>query len=167
MKTPLILCFVAALAASPLLAADKEANSSNVTVSFHEPDNFSDARERFGGGTDENLLNILAKHLQKVAGKHLASGQKLEVTFTDVDLAGDFLPVRPNMDHVRIIKDVYIPRMVLTFKLTDAEGKVLKSGERKLSDMTFMSNITPVGRNEPLFYDKALLSDWVEKEFKS
>jgi hypothetical protein len=33
--------------------------------------------------------------------------------------------------------------------------------------MNFMSNISIVGRNDPLFYDKALLSDWISKEFKS
>jgi hypothetical protein len=30
-----------------------------------------------------------------------------------------------------------------------------------------MNNINPIGRSDPLYYDKALLSDWISKEFKS
>jgi hypothetical protein len=33
--------------------------------------------------------------------------------------------------------------------------------------MNFMNNLGLIGRNDPLFYDKALLSDWLEKELKN
>ncbi len=168
MKTrPSILFLVAALTAGSICTANEAAPASNVTVVFKDADKFTDARSRFGGSTDQSYLDILSEHLQKVASRQLQPGQKLEITVTDVDLAGDFLPVRPQMDQVRIIKDVYIPRVQLSFKLTDASGKVLKSGDRQLSDMNFMNNSNIIGRNEPLFYDKALLTAWVEKEFKS
>lgn len=167
MKTRPALLFVAVLAASSLFASDKDAQPTNVVVTFHEPEKFTDARSRFASDTDQGYLDIINEHLQKAAGRRLAPGQKLEITINDVDLAGDFLPVRPQMDQIRIIKDVYIPRVSLTFKLIDADGKVLKEGERKLSDMSFMSNASLIGRNEPLFYDKTMLTEWVDKEFKS
>lgn len=166
MKTSTTLLILAAMAAgSTLMAA--EAKSSDVTVKFNESDKFTDAASSFNGGTDPHYLEILSTHLQKVADREIAPGHKLEVTFTDIDLAGDFVPSSNNMQDVRIIKDIYIPRLTLSFKLLDADGKVIKEGQRRLTDLSFMNNISIIDRNHPLFYDKALLSDWVRKEFKS
>jgi hypothetical protein len=165
--TPRFL-LAAALAVSATAAFAADAKPSNVSVTFHEPEKFTDVRSAFGSDTDEYYLDVLKTHLQEKAGKQLAAGQKLEITVNDVDLAGDFIPGRdPSMDRVRIVKDIFIPRIKLSFKLIGADGKVLKEGDRMLSDMNFMSNISIVGRNDPLFYDKALLSDWISKEFKS
>lgn len=167
MKTSTTLLLVAALAAGSVYAADAAPKTSNVTVTFHESDKFTDARSSFGSSTDEYYLTMLSDHLKKVAGKQLAAGQKLEITISDVDLAGDFLPGNPNTQDIRIIKEIYVPRVKLTFKLLDAEGKVVKEGERKLSDLNYTNNIGLIDRDQPLFYDKALLTDWVKKEFKS
>ncbi|MES1169015.1 MAG: DUF3016 domain-containing protein, partial [Oleiharenicola lentus] len=115
---------------------------------------------------DQYYLDQLSDHLKKVAARHMADGQKLEVTITDVDLAGDFIPGNASSQDVRIIKEIYIPRIKLSFRLLDADGHVLKEGERKLTDLNFMSNIGLIGRDQPLFYDKALLTDWAQKELK-
>lgn len=169
-KHPYLL-LAAILAGGSLFGADKKSKEKpqidNVTVAFQEPDKFTDARSDFGSMTDERLLDVLSDHLKKTATKKLAAGQKLEVTIKDVDLAGDFIPGRPSINEVRIIKEIYIPRISLSFKLTDASGAVIKEGDRRLSDMNFMQNLSIMGRNEPLFYDKQLITDWVSKEFKS
>lgn len=154
-------------ATASVFAKDKVETPSNVTISYKDSDKFTDARSSFGFSTDQYYLDTLSDHLKKVAGKKLAAGQKLEVTVTDVDLAGEFLPIHGGMDQVRIVKDIFTPKIVLTFKVIDATGKVVKEGERHLTDLNFMSNLGIIGRNEPLFYDKALLTDWVNKEFKS
>lgn len=171
MKTPyprLILAAALALGAISVYAANPVAKPANVTVTFHEPDKFTDARASFGGPTEDYYLDILKKTIQERAALNIAPGQKLEVTITDVDLAGDFLPGRAaGSEDIRIIKEIYRPRITLNFKLLGADGKVVKEGDRMLSDMNFMNNISIIGRNDPLFYDKALLKDWVEKEFRS
>ncbi len=168
MKTRILpLILVALLATGSVFAKDKPEKPSNVTVTFKDSDKFTDARSSFGFGTDQGYLDLLSDHLKKVAGQKLAAGQKLEVTVTDVDLAGEFLPTGRNPDQIRVIKEIFRPRIELTFKLTDASGQVVKEGERKLTDLNFMSNLDIVGRNEPLFYDKALLTDWAKAEFKS
>lgn len=168
MKTMLSpsLLLAAALAAGSMLNA-AESKSDDVSVAFHEPKKFTDARSHFGGDTDDHYLDTLATHLKRIAPKHLAPGMKLEVTFTDIDLAGDFVPGSIRHQDVRIIKDIYIPRQKLMFKVIDANGQVVAEGERRLSDLNFMNNTSIIGRNEPLFHDKALLSDWIAKEFKS
>jgi len=168
MKTipKLLLVIAAALAAGSVVASADE-KSSNVTVTFHEADKFTDVRSHFGGRTDEGYLEMLSKHLQEVAEKRLAPGQKLEVTITDIDLAGDYLPTGARSQDVRIIREIYIPRVRLSFKLLDETGKVINEGERRLANLDFMNDIRLAGRSDPLFYDKNLLSDWINKEFKS
>ncbi len=168
MKTKLFpsLLLAAAFAAGSMLNA-AESRSEDVTVNFHEPTKFTDARSHFGGETDQHYLDTLAAHLKRIAPKHLAPGMKLEVTFTDIDLAGDFVPGDARSQDVRVIKEIYIPRQKLAFKLINADGQVVAEGERRLSDLNFMNNMSIIGRNEPLFHDKALLNDWIAREFKS
>jgi hypothetical protein len=147
--------------------AEDDAKNESVSVSFHESEKFTDARSSFGGDTDKHYLETLAKHLKASAQKRLAPGQKLEVTFTDIDLAGDFVPTNANAHDVRVIRDIWIPRQKITFRLLDESGLVIKEGERRLTDLNFMNNTGIIGRNEPLFYDKALLTDWVAKELRT
>jgi hypothetical protein len=165
MKNRFTLLFITALAAGSLLTA-AETKESPVTVKFNESEKFTDAASHLGGGTDQHYLDTLAEHLQRVAAHRLAPGQKLEVTFTDIDLAGDFLPSRAAGADIRVVKDIYIPRQTLFFRLLDADGKVVKEGERRLTDLNFMSNTNLIDRNLPLYYDKALISDWVRREFR-
>ncbi|RXK56008.1 DUF3016 domain-containing protein [Oleiharenicola lentus] len=163
--TPSLLMAAALVACSALMAED--AKKESVSVAFHESDKFTDARSSFGGETDKHYLDTLATHLKKSAERRLAPGQKLEVTFTDIDLAGDFVPTNANAHDVRVIRDIWIPRQKLTFRLLDEQGQVIKEGERRLTDLNFMNNPGLIGRSEPLFYDKALLTDWIAKELKS
>lgn len=157
----------AVLSTGSLFAKKEKApeKPSNVTVNFEDSDDFTDARSDFGFGTDEGYLDIISRHLKATAGRLLAEGQKLEITVTDVDLAGEFLPTsRP--EQIRVIKEIFRPRITLNFKLTNAAGAVVKEGDRTLTDLNFMNNLGVIGRNEPLYYDKTMLSDWVNKEFK-
>ena len=170
MKTTPILFLTAALIAGGCQSAQTSSapsKSDNVAVNFLESDKFTDVRESFGDSPSQHYLDLLSKHLQHTAAVLLPPGQKLTVTFTDIDLAGDFLPMNSSLQDVRVIKDIYMPHMSLSFKITDADGKVLKEGSRRLTDLNFMNNLGLIGRNEPLYYDKALLSDWVSKELKS
>jgi hypothetical protein len=140
---------------------------ASVTVDFQNPEQFRDVRESLGGGTDENALSALRTYLQENAPTFLQPGQKLRVTFTDIDLAGDFPTAGGGrFDRVRLIRSIYIPRQEITFELTDPSGAVLKHGKRTLTDMNFQSNGLRIGSDQPYFYDKVLLEDWLRKEFK-
>lgn len=139
--------------------------AADITVEFQNPDDFRDVRDSLGGSTDQNALAALRTWLQENAPAHLAAGQKLRVTFTDIDLAGDFLP-GANVDRVRIIRGVYIPRMELSFAVTDAAGQVVKEGTRTLTNLDFQTTGRRIGSDQSFFYDKMLLEDWLRKEFK-
>jgi hypothetical protein len=90
----------------------------------------------------------------------------LEVTFTAVDLAGEFEPWRgPQWGDVRIVRDLYPPRLGLEFRLVDAAGRVVRTGQRALSDLAFLMKLTGGFRDDPLRHEKALLDDWLRAEF--
>ena len=70
----------------------------------------------------------------------------------------------PQWSDVRVVKDIYPPAIKLAFQLTDAEGHVLKQGDRNLRDMAFMMALS-IDRNDSRRYEKALLDDWLREEF--
>lgn len=148
--------------------ADTGVTAADVTVNFEQPDKFTDASENVGGGADDYVLDSLRAYLKETAPTYLKAGEKLTVTFNDVDLAGDVPPnTRAAGQDIRIVKPIYVPRQAIAFKLTDASGTVLKEGTRTLSNINFQSDsINPRSRSEPFFYDKQLLLEWLRSEFK-
>jgi len=141
--------------------------TEHVRVSWTDTDNFAETRESRGRGlaSTDLLLQQLGKHLSKRAERQLAPGQRLDVRFTDLKLAGGFEPWHgPQYNDVRIIKDIYPPRMELSFTLTAADGSVIASGDRKLRDMGFLTHST-VNSTDNLRYEKRMLDDWLRREF--
>jgi hypothetical protein len=160
--------FVAlSVVAAAFAAGPKSAPRTEVT--FSDPEKFADAADGPRGtdmGRDQNLAE-LRDYIVSKAQSYVPEGQKLSVTITDVDLAGEIEPWRSAQMHdVRIIKSIYAPRIDLSFKLTDATtGAVIKEGTRQLRDQTFDMNIRP-DRNNPRVYENGLLDDWIRAEFK-
>src|SRR5881227_3849282 len=99
------------------------APSGDVTVNFTDPDKFTDVRDSVNGGPSKYYLEEIARYVKEEASKHISAGQKLTVTFKDIDLAGDIPP--GSIHDVRIIKEIYIPRMEFHFQLVDSTGAVI------------------------------------------
>ncbi|MET0654813.1 MAG: DUF3016 domain-containing protein [Pseudoxanthomonas sp.] len=140
-----------------------------VSVDWTDPAQFSDIR--YSGNSWEakrgNWVEQLAEYLQKSADKRLPPGERLQVTITDIKRAGQYEPWRgPNLQNTRVVRDLYPPRISLTFKRTDAQGNVIDQGERKLIDSGFLQGSTPLGDSDPLRYEKSLLDDWLRKYLK-
>lgn len=172
MKTPslfktLLALVGLAVAASPVWAVNQKSGEVRVTVNFQDPAKFTDVRDSdFGDYERTTYLDSLREHLVDKGRMYVGEGFKLAVTFTDIDMAGDFEPWRgPRFSDIRIVKDIYPPRVVFTFQLTDASGKVVKEGKRELRDMAFLSKITMGFRDDPVRHEKALLDDWLREEF--
>jgi len=138
-----------------------------VEVVFLHPEKYTDVRDAFGASEmgRDGILTQLRDYLVLETMPCVPEGQKLTITFTDIDLAGDYEPWHgaQAMD-VRVVKEIYPPKMDLEFKLTGADGKVAKEGKRQLRDLLFMSR-PYLNRDDALHYDKALLEDWLHKEF--
>jgi hypothetical protein len=171
MKTHLPIMATAGLSlmlASVAWAKEPPARVSRVEVNLVEPENFTDFKNSYAyseSGRD-NLVSQFTAHLEWLARTYVPEGAKLVIKFTDIDLAGDFEPWRgPNAYDVRIVKNIYVPRMTFDFQLIGADGKVLSEGHRELSDLAFQFNQSGF-LSDPLRYDKQLLTDWMRSEFK-
>lgn len=166
-KTPL-LAFLSLIAAAVAAAAAPEKPVSAIEVTFLNSEKFTDAKDdqMDSDRGREAVLEQLKEHLVTHGAKYLAKGQRLQITVTDVDLAGDFEPWRGiNFHDIRIVKDIYPPRVNLEFKLLDAEGKVVSEGKRQLRDLGYLMTMA-MPTSDPLRYDKEMLSDWLRQEFK-
>jgi hypothetical protein len=167
--TPLFLGAVVGLAAmgSAVAAEATPTAAPKAQVVFASPEKYSDIRDGFTSTEmgEKAVLDQIRDYVVKRANEVLPAGQTLTVTFTDIDLAGDFEPWRgaQAMD-IRIVKDVYPPRMDLEFKLTGADGAVIKEGKRQLRDLAFLGKIN-LNREDPLRHEKNLLDDWFKNEF--
>ena len=106
-------------------------------------------------------------HLVHQARSLLQPGQRLEVRFLDIDLAGDFEPGRmhASADHIRFLKEIYPPKVTLEFKLLGADGKVISEGKRELRELGYL-HVTRLPTSDNLRYDKAVLTDWMRREFR-
>lgn len=166
MKSSLLprLLYVACLALVSVMARATTA-PDNVDVHYKDPQHFTEARRSFGRhmiGADA-YLEPLRAYIAQRASHILAPGQRLDIEVTDVDLAGEYEPWRgPRMDDVRIIKDIYPPRIDLDFTLYGADGKVLRQGHRTLRDLSFLSH-NFVADQDSLRYEKSLIDQWLRK----
>lgn len=171
MKTnPLLLGALAGLAAlsTVVVGYAAAATDARTEVIFSQPEKFTDVRDAYNASEMGRKANLdqIRDYLVSRAGKFVPDGQKLTVTFTDIDLAGDFEPWRgPEGMDIRVVKDIYPPRMDLEFKLTSADGAVIKEGKRQLRDLAFMSKLS-INTNDALRFDKALIDDWLQNEFR-
>lgn len=137
----------------------------NVDVHYKDPQHFTEARRSFGRhliGADDYLKPLQAYIAQR-ASRILAPGQRLDIEVTDVDRAGEYEPWRgPRFDDVRIIKDIYPPRIELDFTLYGPDGKVQRKGHRKLRDPGFLSH-NLAANQDSLRYEKSLIDRWLRK----
>jgi hypothetical protein len=137
------------------------------TVTFFESEKFADVGETQSRTPREaeRTLAALKEYFVQQASRVIPANFKLLITVMDIDQAGDFEPwLGPSFDHVRIVKDLYPPRIEIVFRVIDPEGNVVREGKRELRDPMFMSRLT-TDRNDPLRYEKELIDAWLRQEF--
>ena len=69
------------------------------------------------------------------------------------------------IDNIRVIKNIDIPRIKLSYVYTGADGVALKQGEVNIKDMSFLSQHNPVSRSDSLKYEKNMLRKWFNETF--
>ena len=81
---------------------------------------------------------------------------------SDVDLAGDMRPTfGATMGDLRVVKDLYPPRMTFSYQILEGE-QVVVAGDEKLKDMNFMSNIRRINER-PFDAETNMLKHWLKK----
>ncbi len=151
------------------MMASSLAWAGDVSVRWEKPDDYTDIRPT--NESRDGFRDRVCKELGKVFegyGKKLPDGVKLEITVLDLDLAGDVRPMMHGNNDIRIVKDIYWPRMTINYVLKDASGKVLSEATKEeIKDMNFlMASHIPTG-NTSLFYEEKMLDDWFRNKQRS
>lgn len=154
-------------AAAPATSTSPISAQERVTVTYVHPHQFTESRQtgfghRYNHG---DYLGKLKAYLIRRATPMLQPGQHLAIAITDIDLAGGYEPWRgPQWNDVRFMRDVYPPRIDLDFKLTGADGRIIRQGTRKLRDLGYLHDLpASPSDTDSLRYDKALLDRWLRR----
>ena len=144
--------------------------AGSVDVRWTDPAQFADVR--YSGNRSEaqrgNWVVQIAEYLRKRAEQRLPAGERLQVEITDIKRAGNYEPWRGiQMQGVRILREIYPPRVELAFQRTGADGRVIAQGERKLVDAGFMMGGSPLSDSDPLRYEKHMIDRWLARELRA
>jgi len=164
-SSPLLRLLCLACLALAAAVAQAATTPDAVSVRYKDPQHFTEAMRSRGVhlANPDAYLAPLKAHIVQRAARILAPGQRLEIEVTDVVLAGAYEPWRgPDFNDVRIVKDIYPPRIDLNFTLYGADGKVLRQGQRKLRNAAFLSSSSPVDQDS-LRYEKSLIDRWLRR----
>jgi hypothetical protein len=163
MKTALFATALALLAAGPLAPASVAADAPRTTVTFDHPEKFTDVKDS-DTPTDRGrdaLLRQINDFVVHAGDRLMSPGWHLAMTFTDIDLAGDFEPWHgPQWDNVRIVKDIYPPRFKFSYSVTNPAGQVVKQGNENMTDLNFQLEAV-IDNQDPLRYEKVFLGSWM------
>ncbi|GGC59014.1 DUF3016 domain-containing protein [Undibacterium terreum] len=134
-------------------------------VTWQDPDHYTDINP-----TNETRAGFRArvfKGLDEVfdsLAKELPDGYKLQVTVTDLDLAGDVKPMRgPGGQDIRVVKDIDWPKMSFSYVLSDSQDKQVAAGNEDLKDINFRSSVK-INTGGSFYYEENLLKDWFKKQ---
>lgn len=137
-----------------------------IKVNWQHPEKYSDIRP--SSGTKKSYQKRVIAAFDKIwadFAEKLPVGHTLQVTVKDLDLAGDVNPMY-RIDHsdIRVIKEIYFPRMTFDYQLLDSTGQVVAAEQDvKVKDMGFM-NSSPIGLgNTEFIYEKQMLKNWFQK----
>jgi hypothetical protein len=141
-----------------------------VSVKWDDPAKFTELRQSSNRFEAErgDWVQQLARYVQTSAAKPLQAGQTLDVTLVDIKRAGDYEPWHgPRGSDIRIMRDIYPPRITLQYTLKDASGRIIDEGDARLSDSGYLHNIGLKSDTDPLRYEKRLIDDWVKRQLTS
>lgn len=169
----LALCLLGDAAAARRSVTDTDAPRAlplrgPVSVSWDDPARFAELRYSHNRreAARGDWVARLATHLRTRAERRLPAGERLEVHLLDVERAGEYEPWHGMSYHdVRIYREVYPPRLRLSFRRFATDGSLLAEGERALADLAFLSQTPVANSGDPLRYEKRLIDRWLLKEF--
>lgn len=154
------------LALFSLTAQASTPNAAEVKVAWQHPEKYTDIRPSNGtkAAYQKQVISAFDKIWADFATK-LPAGYRLEVTIKDLDLAGDVNPMfRIDHNDIRVVKEIYFPRMNLDYVLFDENKQQVAAGQdEKIKDMGFMMS-TPSGYNRREFaYEAEMLKKWFNR----
>lgn len=140
--------------------------AANVTVSLIHPETYTDAAWSggYGARAEQPTLDEISRCLETLGARYLGPGQTLTIEVLNVDLAGQYEPWRRTAYDVRIIRDIYPPRITVRYRLTES-GRTVIEGADTVIDINYLSNPAARPLGDPLRYEKAMLETWFKATF--
>src|ERR1035438_1157050 len=163
MKKIALLSTVAAWVAAGALYGADAPKPAWAEIVFDHPEKFTDIKDQVNptDSGQQAILDRIREYLVSEVKPYIPDGCKLTITFTDIDLAGDFEPWHGGQwDHIRIVKPIYPPAFKFAWTVTNLTGKVIKQGKEDIRDLSFDMRLT-VNMDDPLRFEKDILKDWV------
>ncbi len=159
----LALRALAIAAFSGLIGASAAPPAERVEVSFPLQGRYADAGD---GPLDAQAhQQVIAQHLQSLGERLLPRGAHLQIDVLEIDLAGRVIPDFRGGRAIRVLKGAADwPRIELRYVLTPSNGEP-SSGHESLSDLTYMNQRMSVSADEPLSYEKRMLTAWFTSRF--
>lgn len=144
-----------ALVALPLHAA--------VTVSWGDPDSFTDAGDR--NSDPREVMLALEQHLKKLGSRYLPSHSNLKIQVLDLDRAGH--PYRNLPTEIRIINGRGdMPCIELAYTL-EADNQAIQSQRERVCDPDYLRPLEfQYDSHDPLVYEKRMLEHWFRSRFE-
>ena len=140
--------------------------AGEVKVNWQQPEKYTDIRA--GNESQDYFTAHVIKELTLVLAelaKKIPDDMTWNVTITDLDLAGDVHPVARMGGHdIRIIKDLYWPRMSLHYIVTDPKGAVVAEGKDDISDMNFLAGAYLIPMTSDFRYEEKMLRTWFSRQ---
>ncbi|WP_374580469.1 DUF3016 domain-containing protein [Pseudoduganella sp.] len=150
------------IAAALMLAAAGAASAGTVNVTYKDPDKFIDVP--FWDQDRTEVLKEFSEHFARL-GKQLPANQQLNITVTEIDLAGRVEPRRNSMRDLRVLRGgADWPTMQLNYSL-EQDGKVIASGNSSLNNMMYLQGINPYREGDLLRYEKPMVDKWFKETF--
>lgn len=143
-----------------------QTSESAIKVEWLHPEKYTDIRPSNESKAmyRKHVIESFDKFWSKLSEK-LPAGYQLVLTIKDVDLAGDVNPLyRVDNRDIRVIKDMYFPRITLDYQLMDAGGTILDAAQEvKIKDMNFMSSVGLRYSSQEFGHEKNMLEKWFSK----
>jgi len=131
------------------------------TVTLINPHNFTDI-DTGNFGVQSNFEQRVAKELAEALADHFKETDLIiDIMFTDIDLAGE---TRYNMREIRVLKNVYIPRMSFEYEIKDKSGVVKLADTVDIKDMSYLDKrLFGIKANDLFRYEKRMLIEYFNK----
>jgi Protein of unknown function (DUF3016) len=151
------------LVASVALALSLAAAHAETTVAFEHPDRYFDAGELQRDVRDNRA--VIEQMLVDFGRRYLKADDVLQITVTDIDLAGRarFHSTGPN--EVRILRGgADWPRITLRYVWT-SEGRTAGPVDEMVADQNYLTFGPPPDNSRPLPYERRMLERWFKERF--
>lgn len=164
-----------------LVVTEREGGS--VRIEWIDPDSFSDIRRSNGFPNSKKYRNHIFTELHEQFEElveKLPDNHSMVVQVTNLDLAGDTrvggtvlygqIDVSRfgagGLNDVRIMRQIDIPRMTISYQIIDATGDVvMQEQEVNVKDFNYLQSGIGNRASRPFYYEKRMLTKWFRKEF--